>query len=200
MKKVFQCISLSIFVLLVAACGSGEGNSTNSSPSTSEDTNTEDTSTVEKPVEQSKELTISLNEPIIVEDYAEITVQSNKFGKSITPPNPGSFYTYYENKEANEIYFDTVIIIKSLLTSKKMSDEFMGVKVIYDNKYEYTTFSAIEEDGGSDFSYTNITSIEPLKSATLHFLASLPEEIEMDGKPLKVIINIDGEEYVQTIR
>lgn len=51
------------------------------------------------------------------------------------------------------------ISIKSLLESGKSADEFASVTIKYDGKYEYNTFSTIEENGGADFSYTNITSI-----------------------------------------
>ncbi|WP_052344244.1 DUF4352 domain-containing protein [Bacillus ndiopicus] len=145
-------------------------------------------------------LTITKGEPLVIDDYAEITVNDNVFGKKVSPPNPGSYHTYYENKEDGEIYLDTVISIKSLLTSNKSADEFIDVKVVYDNKYEYRTFSTIEERGGTDFTYTNITSIEPLKTGVLHFLASLPKEIESDGKPLKVIISAKNNNYELIIR
>lgn len=150
--------------------------------------------------EANETLTITKGEPLVIDDYAEITVNDHIFGKRIDPPNPSSFYSYYEVKEDAEIYLDTIITVKSLLTSSKSSDEFVNVKVVYDNKYDYRTFSTIEDKGGADFTYTNITSIEPLKEGILHYIASLPEELENDGKPLKLVISAKNKNYELVIR
>ncbi len=84
---------------------------------------------------------------MVVNDFAEITLKSNNLGQIINPPNPGDFYTYYENKEPNQVFLDTVITVKSLQTSGKEASDFVSVKIIYDDKYEYTTFSTLEENG-----------------------------------------------------
>lgn len=215
MKKLIFLLSL---LLILTACGStntaNESESNNSDSTSNQETieldeasnedsgevQTEIESDEEEAVEQLQVSTINLGEVVVIEDFAEIEVIKNVFGKRIDPPNPGTFYSYYENKETDEIYLDTVIKVKSLLTSGRSSDQFVDVKIVYDNKYEYRTFSTIEDKGGSDFTFTNITSIEPLKTGTLHFLASVPAEIENDGKPLKAVITINGKEYEQIIR
>lgn len=192
-------------VIVLSACGSSE--STNSSDSkTSNSTEKQESESAavankeEEVVEETKTPALNLNEVLVLEDFAEITVKSNTFGKVINPPSPGSFYSYYENKEDDQIYLDTVISIKSLLTSAKSSDEFADVKIVYDNKYEYNSFSIIEDQGGADFTYTNITGIEPLQTGTIHFLSSVPVQVESDGKPLKAVITVNGETYEQIIR
>lgn len=209
MKKYLLGILLCAIALL-AACGSNdeaqkssanEGNKTNENANNEEASNEDVVSSEPTKVkEEPKIQQIQIGETIVVDDYAEMTVKNNVFGKVINPPNPGSFYSYYENKESDQIYFDTTIAIKSLLTSKKSSDEFVSVKIIYDDKYEYTSFATIEDKGGSDFTYPNITAIEPLQTGVLHFLASLPTEVESDSKPLKAIVTINGMEYEQIIR
>ncbi|KOY81273.1 hypothetical protein I6G82_02740 [Lysinibacillus macroides] len=201
MKKLGLLLLVSIFLV---ACGqSDKSNNSNSSPkeSVGEGAEEEVKSTEKETEPEVKEvLTIVKGEALVIDDYAEITINNNVFGKQITPPNPSSMYTYYKNEEAGEVYLDTIIAIKSLLTSGQSSDEFVDVKIIYDEKYEYQTFSTIEDQGGADFTYTNITSIEPLKIGTLHFLASVPEQVEQDGKPLKAIITVKGKMYEQIIR
>ncbi|WMT38999.1 hypothetical protein RE628_15870 [Paenibacillus sp. D2_2] len=143
---------------------------------------------------------IELTKPFTVEDYAKLKLKSVEFASKIAPPNPDSFYSYYEVKDSNNIYLDTVINIKSLLTSAKSSDEFVSVKVKYDEKYDYNSFSTVEENGGTDFTYTNITSIEPLKSKNLHFIAELPVEASKDTKSLSVIITCDGKDFIYKLR
>lgn len=198
MNKIF--LNVALMSVLLTACGSAETKE-------KEEVKTDETQSAEVTEEKGKVVkeepktpTLNLNETVIIEDFAEITVTANNFGKTINPPNPGSFYTYYENKEADQIYLDTVISIKSLLTSQKSADEMASVKIIYDNKYEYVSFSVIEDQGGADFTYTNITGIEPLQTGTLHYLASLPLSAETDGKPLKAVISINGDTYEQIIR
>lgn len=202
MKKIILLFGLT---LLLTACGNSDSIKGATDSETTNKTNVTDVKEmdaepVDAVVEEPQTPKVNLNEMITIADFAEFTVKGNTFGKVINPPNPGSFYTYYENKEIDQIYLDTTISIKSLLTSGKSSDEFASVKVIYDSKYEYSTFSSIEDAGGSDFTYTNITDIEPLQTGTLHYLASVPSSIESDSKPLKAIITINGTEYEQIIR
>lgn len=51
---------------------------------------------------------IQPKKPLEIADYAELTIQGAKFANKITPPNPDSFYSYYEVKDASNTYFDTV--------------------------------------------------------------------------------------------
>lgn len=203
MKKLSLLLLVSI---LLVACGQSDKNSSSdNSPKESDGKNVEEEvksseNKEENEPEVEEVLAITKGNALVIEDYAEITINNNVFGKQISPPNPSSMYTYYKNEEEGEVYLDTSISVKSLLTTGQSSDEFVDVKIIYDEKYEYKTFSTIEDRGGEDFTFTNITSIEPLKTGTLHFLASVPEQVEKDGKPLKAIITVKGQTYEQIIR
>lgn len=132
---------------------------------------------------------------VILEDYGNFTLTKAYISKKIDPPNPGSFYTYYEAKEPNTSYLDTVITFKNTSTNTISADEVANVQVIYDGKYKYETFSAIEENNGEDFTFTNITNIESLKSGNLHFLAEVPDEVTTSGKSIEISIKINGKEY-----
>ncbi|WP_431811960.1 hypothetical protein [Lysinibacillus sp. FW12] len=203
MKKLSLLLLVSI---LLVACGQSDKNSSSdNSPKESDGKNLEEEvksseNKEENEPEVEEVMTITKGNALVIDDYAEITINNNVFGKQISPPNPSSMYTYYKNEEEGEVYLDTSISVKSLLTTGQSSDEFVDVKIIYDEKYEYKTFSTIEDRGGEDFTFTNITSIEPLKTGTLHFLASVPEQVEKDGKPLKAIITVKGQTYEQIIR
>ncbi|QTH46055.1 hypothetical protein J4772_17450 [Cohnella sp. LGH] len=144
--------------------------------------------------------TIELKKSFEVSDFAEITLTKAKFTSKVVPPKPRDYYSYYEVKDADNIYLETVLNVKSLLTSGKSSDEFASVTVIYDEKYKYNSFSTIEESGGSDFTYTNITSIEPLKTGILHFISELPKEASKDDKSINVVISINGDEFNYKLR
>lgn len=198
---VKKSVSIVLFCLLLflVACGSTTNTTNDKEPNANRDVEgKEEKGQTEVIIDEPLLPSVAIDEVIIIEDYAEITVKGNNFGKRIDPPNPGSFYSYYENDEQGQIYLDTIISVKSLLTAGKPSDEFLNVKIIYDDKYEYKTFVVTEDRGGSDF--TIFTNIEPLQTSTLHFLASVPEQVENDGKPLKAVIMINGKEYEQIIR
>ncbi|WP_052675751.1 hypothetical protein [Paenibacillus sp. IHBB 10380] len=91
--------------------------------------------------------------------------------------------------------------IKNLTELGKTADKLADVKIKYDNKYEYNTFKVLEEGSGEDFTYANISSIEPLKTGTLLYLAEIPKEIvTTDKKPLNAEIEINGETYEYKIR
>jgi len=143
---------------------------------------------------------VEKGETKIIDDFAEITIVDTAFSKKIEPPNPDSFYTYYEAKDEGTIYLDTILTIKSLLTSAEFAEDFADVEVLFNGKYEYLTFSTIEERGGSDFTYSNITLIEPLKSGTLHFLAEIPEEVANSSDPLIVTIHTKDQSFNYKIR
>lgn len=172
----------------IAELQASTAGTTITTPQVTEDTTTSTNTATTLP-------SVGLNETAAIEDYCEFTVKDAVLKKRIDPPAPDTFYTYYEAKDSDEIYLDVVIQFKNLRTSSISADKIASVKIIYDNKYEYTTFSTIEEKGGGDFTFTNITSIEPLKSGTLHFLTTVPSSFETDEKPLKAIIKANKDEY-----
>lgn len=155
---------------------------------------------VAEPAPEENQLTVEKNKAITIADFAEMTLTKHQFAKKITPSKPGDFYTYYEAKEEGTTYLAITLKMKSLLTSAKGADEFADVSIKFNDKYDYRTFSTIEDKGGEDFTYTNITSIEPLKSGTLVFLAEVPTEVEKGTEPLKAFITINGSTYEYKIR
>ncbi|MCC3373817.1 hypothetical protein [Cohnella sp. REN36] len=154
----------------------------------------------DKKSNEGTENVLALNKATAIPDFAEMTVKKASFTAKVVPPKPDSFYTYYEVKDKENIYLDTVISIKSLLAESKSADEFASVKVKYDGKYEYDSFSTIEEQGGGNFTFTNISSIEPLKTRVLHFIAELPKEAAKDEKPVVITVTIEGKDYLYKLR
>ncbi|MGF7049109.1 hypothetical protein J2T13_003617 [Paenibacillus sp. DS2015] len=145
-------------------------------------------------------ITLMKGQPYSIEDFAEVIVSKTQFSKKIEPSSPGSYYTYYESKEADSTYLAITLKIKNLADSGKTADTLADIKFKYDGKYEYTTFTILEEGSGEDFTYANISSIQPLKTGTLLYLAEVPKEIETDEKPLSAEIKINGEAYEYKIR
>lgn len=143
---------------------------------------------------------INIGDTVTVENYGEFVIEACNLTQKITPPNPASFYNYYEVKDPQEIYLDVVMKFKNTSTIGIGADEITDVKVIYSNGYEYSSFSTIEESGGSDFTYTNITTIEPLKSSRLHYIATLPIEAKDSQESIKIQFTVYNNKYELQVR
>ena len=135
-----------------------------------------------------------------IPDLCEFTVNYAELKKEVLPPNPDSFYTYYSEKDGST-YLDVSISIKNTRTTSRSADEFGTVDVICGDGYEYDSFSIIEESGGTDFTYTSITSIDPLMTGVMHYIASIPNELADDSaSPIQLNISILGYDYTMAVR
>ncbi|WP_291583460.1 hypothetical protein [Clostridium sp. UBA6640] len=199
MKKIISILLIITLLFTVSACKQKTDLELQKNNEVVEDNNDskkeEDVKKEEGP--QIKE--IKKGEVVSIDNYCELTVNDTKFDKIISPPNAKGVYTCYEVEGEGKTLFESVINVKNLLPDGKMADEFLSVKILY-NKYEYGTSSIIEYDDGSDFTYTNITSIEPLGNGVLHFLATVPKIMESDNKPLAIIIKANKQEFKYNIR
>lgn len=125
------------------------------------------------------------------EDLSEVTIKSIKFTDKVEPSNPSSYYTYYEVKDTSNTYLALKVNVKNLKGDGLDADQVMNAKLIYNDKYTYDCFSTIEKDG--TFSYTNITSIDPLKKSVMYYLFEVPKEVK-DGE-VELQINYAGDKY-----
>lgn len=215
--KIATGILLAATLLTLTACSSTPSTATTSTPSATttdasttnenqaENSNASDTEETkqEEVVEQKQEETVTplkKGETVTIEKFADITVSGSKIAKKIEPSNPGTFYTYYESKEADSTYFALTIKAKNLNTEGIGADEIAEVNLKFDNQYDYRTFSTIEKGGGEDFTYTNITTIDPLKSGTLLYIVEIPNEVAKSDKPLKAEIKIQDQLFEYTVR
>lgn len=110
-------------LLLLVACGQSDNNSnSDNDPKESDGKSAEEEvrsteNNEENETEVEDVLTITKGNTLVVDNYAEITINNNDFGKQISSPNPSSVYTYYQNEEEGEVYLDTIISVKGLLTT-----------------------------------------------------------------------------------
>lgn len=135
-----------------------------------------------------------------ITDLCEFTVMYAELKKEVLPPNPDSYYTYYSEKDGMT-YLDVAVSVKNLRTTARTADEFGTAKAVCGAGYEYTGFSIIEENGGGNFTYTNITNIAPLETAVLHYLISIPNELADDASvPISLELTMLDCDYVLTVR
>ncbi|MGV2882203.1 bZIP transcription factor [Paenibacillus taichungensis] len=215
--KILTGILMTAAILTLTACSSTPTTAKNV-PQSGDTSAATTVATVEEaskePVESSEEVeqqqveqqqvesvpSIKKGETVTIDDFADITVTGNKINKKIVPSKPGNFYTYYESKEVDSSYFALVLKAKNLSTGGISADKIADVSLKYDNKYDYDTFSTIETRGGEDFTYTNITNIDPLKTGTIYYLVEIPNEVVESDKELKAEIKVQDQTFEYTIR
>jgi len=156
------------------------------------------TSKNEEQTKQSKE--VILNSTIQEKDW-EVIIRETGFKQDIIPSNPNSFYTHYQVKDTNNTYFYIILDAKNISTLGLRADNIAKIKMKYDNKYEYDTFSTIEESGGGTFTYTNITNIDPLTTRKIYYLVEVPKTIaEEKETAIEAEITINNNTYLLKIR
>ncbi len=122
-----------------------------------------------------------------------------ELSRRVEPDNPPSYYTYYQ-AEAEHTY----IYINASVTNKEKyameCDGIYSVTADYDGGYEYKGFN-IADDTDGDFTYANITSIEPLATLGVHCLIDCPQVVEDENKPLFITISLNnGSKYKYIIK
>jgi hypothetical protein len=207
-KRLTIIIVLTLIVsMLITACAntpgeaaiSSQGENTTAQSSASEQPTQETAAPAStptptptpKPTPEPLPSEFAIGDKLIFPDEFEITMTKREFATQVNPPRPDSYYSYYEVKDSGKVYIHSIFEVKNLKGNALGADDVLDVSVLYDGKYSYTGFSTIEEDGGGDFTYTNITSIAPLTVGVLHFLVEVPVEVRDSGKnvQLSIIVN-----------
>ncbi len=141
---------------------------------------------------------ITAGQTVSTRDY-EFTLNRVEFSYKVTPDNPPSYYTYYEASEG-QVYIYLNASIKNTQKQSIGCDEVYSVVADYNNGYTYRG-SFIADDADGDFTYANITSIDPLQTLGVHCLIACPEEVSTSDAPLFLTITMkDGTKYKYTIR
>ncbi len=213
MKKLVVIILNIVLILSISACGTesqySEGDDV--SLSTNEEVvnngkefellDGENISTETKNKIAVKDTTqvVAIGEAVTIEDRADFYIDYIDITNDVIPPSPGSWYSHYE-AENGKAFVDICVAYKNLSSGNIDADDTISGLLFYDNRYEYTGFSIIEEDNRSDFTYSNITSIAPLTTEYLHYLFSVPEEVQNTNKSIKVNMKIGGSDYKVIVR
>lgn len=207
MKMKRKNTYLILIMIFLLGCANGNVQSADVDKSKSENDVNQD---VESDDEESNDLTnndndadydkytekdISLRDKIEVSDSLEFTLLRVELTSLIEPPNKDGFYTYYEAKDDDVILLDVVIDVKNTGTRSRAAEDFLDVRVMYEEKFEYYASSAIEERDGSNFKYSNITSIDPLKNGIMHYIIELPNDVLENPEDINVIIDTEKNEH-----
>lgn len=146
-----------------------------------------------------KENIVSIGDTITGKDW-EVTIDSIEFSQRVDPPKKNMYYTYYQVSDSDNTYLYCILNCKNISTLNLGADKVATVTAKYDNKYTYTSFSAVPDDT-LGFTYTSITSIKPLTSEKVYFMAEMPKSIaDESGTPVEVIIKIENNIYKCKVR
>ena len=200
-KKIIIVVVAILIIAIIIGVVLSNNKSVNTSTKTSVEN--EENSKISKveDKEQSKEQEITTSDKITIDNYCEFNITGTRFAKDILPSNPTGYYRYLEGKDENQKYLEITMDVKNLKTSAVKQDSLLSAKVKYDNNYEYNCMLATEDSSGEELqNFPDLYSIEPLKSLKYRFIAEVPKEIENDGKPLKAIIIVNGNNYIYNIR
>ena len=75
----------------------------------------------------------------------------------------------------------------------------MDVKADYNDGFTYDGF-AVVNDSSTGFTYSNISTIDPLETKGMRFLIDCPKEIEESQNPLFLIFTVGSKDYKLVIR
>ncbi|MEC0229043.1 hypothetical protein [Paenibacillus alba] len=143
---------------------------------------------------------IEENKTVTVTDVGDITIKKTTFTTKIEPQKPEGRIIKPEISDQSNIYLDTVINLKSLLTDLHIVGRMVNVKIIYDGKYNYTTNGVVESSNGTNLEFATQSIIEPLHSAVAHFYAELPKEAATDGKSIQIVVTSNEQEFYYNLR
>ncbi|MEF9952196.1 MAG: hypothetical protein RR782_02680 [Clostridium sp.] len=172
MKKILSIILLSIFLV---GCGSQTGEVV--------------------PSEQPKENIVKVGDTIKTATK-EIKINKVEFANKVEGDVDG--FQYFDAKDGN-ILIHIDADVKNIGETETMVDKVASVGAKYDSKYSYEGYS-VAEDKQAGLNYSNIVAIEPLSTLGVRYLVDVPKEVEKSSKPLNVILNVDGGEYIIKVR
>lgn len=142
---------------------------------------------------ESKVKKVNIGDTITDEDTISLTIDSIAFKNSLYPPKASGYYHYYEAANGK-----TYLIVKMTVTNLKGTDmkydSIAGVSCVYNEKYNYSFFAVLEEDGGQDLNgYPGQYAIAPLDKGVVYYLAEVPAQVA-DG-PVEITFYIAGNYY-----
>lgn len=142
---------------------------------------------------ESKVKAVSVGETITDNDTISLTIDSVEFKNSLYPPRASGYYHYYEAANG-KVYLIVKMTVNNLKGTDMKYDSIAGVSCVYNEKYNYSFFAVLEEDGGKDLNgYPSQYAISPLDTGVVYYLAEVPAQVA-DG-PVEITFYIAGNYY-----
>lgn len=142
---------------------------------------------------EAKIQTLSAGSVVTDDATISLTVDSVEFKNSLYPPRATGYYHYYE-ADSGKIYLIVKMTVKNLKGTDMKYDSIAGLSCVYNEKYNYSFFTVLEEDGGEDLNgYPSQYAIAPLDQGVVYYLAEVPAEVQ--NGPVVVTLYIAGSYY-----
>ena len=186
MKKIFIGIMLLALCISICSCGDVTVETNGDVPSVEQKDETQNVATSIKSGDK------------LVADTKEITINSVELTYDVLPEDTSGFYTHYE-AEAGKVYICVDADVTNKAKQNLDCDDIGTVKANYNDGYTYSGF-VIVDDATTGFTYASITNIDPLETKGIKWLIECPQEVEESTNALFLEIQIDGKEFIYTIR
>ena len=161
--------------------------------------NTNNTETTNSKEQTEETLKISIGDIITGKDW-EINLESVNFSQKVEPPVKNLYYNYYQVKDSSNTYLYIVLNCKNISTLDLEASAAAAMTVKYDNKYTYSSFTAIPDDT-LGFTYTSLTKVKPLTSQKIYYLAEMPKNIsEETDTTIDINIKFENKTYIYQYR
>lgn len=132
---------------------------------------------------------ITTGQALEVPQYADLTLENVYYTDNVSPPNPGSVFTYYEPETQTNTLLVLEMRVKNLKSSGLQADSIAAAKVVYDQYYEFDGFPAVLKSDASGFDPANITSIPSLNENVLFYIIEVPKELKETKGVLAIWFN-----------
>ncbi|MDD6229810.1 MAG: hypothetical protein PUA95_03650 [Lactimicrobium massiliense] len=134
-----------------------------------------------------QEVAWNAGEVITKEGSAEITYVSSYLASEVYSETPNQYYSSGYRVKDGSIYAVAKFTVKNIGTSSMDCDDAVYAKAIVDDTYEYTGFVAADKDG----SIEPYSSIDPLETVNIYFLAEMP--VDASNGTIKFKVAAAGE-------
>lgn len=154
---------------------------------------------IKKAEEVSKHLLINVGETKTVGNI-DFTLEKLEFSHRVEPVNKPILYSYY-SPDGDKVYVYLKANIKNNSKNDLRCDEIYDVEVIYNNDYSYEGFQIVQDDS-LGFTYSNITTIDPLTTKGVDTLVECTGEVETNTAApvaVKIVFNT-GEVFLCNLR
>jgi len=140
---------------------------------------------------------IALGDKIITDDY-EFTLTDVELTYEVLPPKTNSVYSSYV-AASGKVYVHVAADVKNTMQRDIRIDELYDAAVLYDGKYPYSGFIAVDDENRFDWvgSYVAAT---PLETCGTHAIIECPVEVDTSGKSITVTLIIGDTAYEYTLR